>query len=292
LQIAQETVIHGLIRTFWSRQRFYHTAFLDDFYYKETYSMLEKDSIPKFALLAEQGFVDLHSHLLPGVDDGCRSVADAIECIARLQAAGFAGSVCSPHIWLEEFPFNRPPYIQQWVDKLQEQLTAAGIDYPLWAGGEVRLSPRTIFWFEDFGVPTLGPGPWVLVDYWGHDWPPFAVDAIRYLIDRDYKPILAHPERMNITDAELEGMVRELSEMGVWLQGNLNSMSGGEGSRAQSRMRKLLDEDRYHLIASDLHRPTDVTGRITGIQNLRDILGEDQLRLMLDQRPREILSVA
>ena len=237
------------------------------------------------------GFIDLHSHLLPGIDDGCKSVEDSLACIATLKANGFVATVCTPHIWLEEFPENHPANIRLWVEKLQEQINEVGVDYPLWPGGEVRLANTTTKWFEKYGVPTLGPTNWVLVDYWGYEWPRFADKTLDYLLARGFKPILAHPERMNFQDHELNAVLDHLREMGVWLQGNLNSMSGGEGTQAQMRMKHYLRNDKYNLIATDMHRPTDMTGRMNGIRHLGEFVGDDSLQHLLDRRPREILSL-
>src|SRR5947209_11686585 len=94
------------------------------------------------------GFIDLHSHLLPGIDDGCVAPEESLACVRRLQAEGFSGTVCTPHILPDIYPHNTPDRIKVRVAELQERLRAEGLDYQLWAGGEVRLDPGTLSWFE------------------------------------------------------------------------------------------------------------------------------------------------
>src|SRR5262245_36599080 len=85
------------------------------------------------------GKIDIHSHILPGIDDGCKTLEESFECVRKLTDAGFIGSICTPHIWPEAFPDNTAANIRDWVIALQQQIDAAGLSYRLWPGGEVRL---------------------------------------------------------------------------------------------------------------------------------------------------------
>jgi protein-tyrosine phosphatase len=236
-------------------------------------------------------FIDLHSHLVPRIDDGCRCVEDSLACVRRLQECGFAGSVCTPHVWPELYPRNTPRAIRDWVESLQQAAERAGLDYRLWPGGEIRIAQATTQWFEEHGVPTLGASRSVLVDYWGGDWPEFADDFIDWLLDRDYRPILAHPERMGLADARLMQVAASLAGRGVRLQGNLRSLAGGEGRHAQRQLEDLLRTGQIHALATDTHNPADIDSRLAGIDVLHRRLGEGAAETLLGTRPREILGV-
>ncbi|MGF1581215.1 MAG: tyrosine-protein phosphatase [Gemmataceae bacterium] len=244
---------------------------------------------PKTVSIPHDGFLDLHSHLLPGIDDGCRTIEDSIRCVERLKSHGFVGTVCTPHYGVNDFPHNVPEQIVQFVAKLREELAERDLEYQLWDGAEVRLHERTIAWFEDHGIPTLGPGRCVLVDFWGDAWPACCDQVLDYLLDREFLPILAHPERMNLPEVDLEHLLERLKEKGVWLQGNLNSVSGGEGRLARDRMVRWLDNDWYDYVATDMHAPMHLDGRMNGIGVLETIVGEDTKVQMLGHRPREVL---
>src|SRR5687767_14764730 len=97
------------------------------------------------------GRVDIHSHLLPGVDDGCADADESLACVRRLKAAGFVGSICTPHIYPAMFPENRIDNIRGWVAALQRRIDTAGLDYRVWAGGELRIADDMIEWMRDHG---------------------------------------------------------------------------------------------------------------------------------------------
>jgi protein-tyrosine phosphatase len=237
------------------------------------------------------GFIDLHSHLIPGVDDGCRRAYDSLACIRRLREVGFTGSVCTPHVWPDLYPANTPAAIRGWVDALRDAVAAAGIDYWLWPGGEIRIARGMKDWFDRHGVPTLGASRCVLVDYWGGDWPPFADDFLEWLLAGNYQPILAHPERMGLADVALFRLADSLIKRGVWLQGNLRSLAGGEGTAAQSQLESLVRKGRVHALATDTHGPGDIEGRLKGIESLR-LLKAEAAATLLAVRPAEVLGTA
>ena len=246
--------------------------------------------MPNLSSPIPRGRIDLHSHLLPGIDDGCRTLDESIECVKRLMARGYVGTVCTPHVMRSLFPNNTPGPIAAAVAVLQEQLREAGLDYLVWPGGELRVTADTISWVETGGVPTLGNSRAVLMDWWDADWPKYADDVFDYFLERGYQPILAHPERMHLPDAELFAVLESLQNRGVLLQGNFNSMSGGEGVSAAVRLEKLLSTDRYHLMACDMHRPDSLKGRFAGLDLLERTIGPERVALYLEQRPREILA--
>src|SRR3954470_2914039 len=122
--------------------------------------------------------IDTHCHILPGVDDGCSQISESLDCIRQFMAAGYVGSICTPHIIPRAYPRNIPSQVREWVAELQQVLVENGIDYQLWAGGEVVLDPDNWKWFERDGVPTLGTSRAVLMDWWGPTWPEFADQVI------------------------------------------------------------------------------------------------------------------
>jgi protein-tyrosine phosphatase len=234
------------------------------------------------------GWVDLHCHLLPGIDDGCQNVAESVDCVRRLISAGFAGSVCTPHFLLDVYPLNTPDAIPRAVERLSAALRKEGLVYRLWPGAEVRLDENTISWFEQAGVPTLGVSRCVLIDYFGNKWPTYADKTIDWLMDHSYQPVLAHPERMGLIGDALKIVVDHLVAIGVWMQGNLNSLSGKEGPAAERDGKRMLLDGQYTLLAMDLHRPDQFATRARGIEKAEEWVGRDQLLDLLARRPKAI----
>jgi len=236
--------------------------------------------------------IDLHSHLLPGIDDGCQSVTESLDCIRQLKERGFTGTVCTPHMGEYPFPENTPVRIERLVRLLRKELAAAGLSYRIWSGGELRLSAGVIAWMEQHGAPTLGESNHVLVDWWDHDWPTYLDEALRWLLARGYQPVLAHPERMPLPPAVWRRTLARLAAEGVLLQGNFNSLSGGEGDTPLERAMHLLDQGAYHVLALDMHGPDTLPGRFAGIHAAQRQAGSAGLTELLEARPRQIAELA
>ncbi len=235
--------------------------------------------------------IDIHCHLLPGIDDGCRDSDESRECIRRLKAAGFVGSICTPHMWPDAFPANTPENIRAMVARFDEELRDAGIDYRVWPGGELRLFEGVIPWLEKNGVPTLGDSNFVLVDFWDKQWPRFANAAFEWLIKNKYQPILAHPERIPASLSELDKKLREVEEMGVLLQGNARSFTGGEGMAAGQIVRMLMQQNRYAFLAMDMHRPESLNSRLDGLALAEVEFGQKAVDYLIIQAPRRIVKI-
>ncbi|QDT62869.1 tyrosine-protein phosphatase [Calycomorphotria hydatis] len=236
-------------------------------------------------------YIDIHSHLIPTLDDGCHNLEESFECIRMLKEHGFAGTVCTSHAATTEIPYITTGMIEERTELLRAELQAAGVDYQIWSGGELRFQPRTVEWLDEHGVPTLGDSRYVLCDTWS-DWEPYCDDAVEYLFENGYQPILAHPERMPMWDDEWDRLLDQLQERGVLLQGNLKPIAGRDAPGSHDRAIQLLREGRYHVLALDMHRPRDLADRLAGIDIVREVVGEEQLHLLLSTRPREILGIS
>ena len=92
-------------------------------------------------------------------------------------------------------------------------------------------------------------------------------------MENGYRPLLAHPERMPLDEATFRTAIEQTLATGAVLQGNLHSLAGGEGDTAAARSRTLLAEGRYHVLASDTHRPAQVPGRAAGLAVAAEIAG-------------------
>lgn len=237
-----------------------------------------------------QGRIDIHSHVLPGIDDGCPNLVASLRCIRKLKEQGYVGTICTPHYYVSLYPHNTPDRIAQAVADLEKAVVQQGLEYRLWSGGEVRLDPETIDWFEAHGVPTLGESRYVLVDFWGTEWPKYADEALDWLKRRKYVPLLAHPERMGLREPQLVALLDRLQAEGVLCQGNFNSISGGEGEHARHLAERFLDESRYVILATDMHHPDHLHGRFRGIEAAAKRIGTETAEALVTAAPRAILT--
>jgi len=240
------------------------------------------------SLNAGVGRIDLHSHLLPGVDDGCQSVIQSLTCIHRLMERGYVGTVCTPHLNTPEFPLNTTNHVHGWVAGLRRQLEQHELHYEIWPGGELRLAHGCIDWMKRHGVPTLGASRAVLMDFWEPRWPKYVEQTFRWLLEQKYQPILAHPERLPAS-MEVYDHLCALQTMGGQLQGNTRCATGLEGPGAEAMFFRLLGEGRYHYLALDMHGPDSLTSRFEGLDVLERRLGREALDALIAAAPHRLV---
>jgi protein-tyrosine phosphatase len=233
------------------------------------------------------GRIDIHSHLLPGIDDGCQDLSESLECVRRLNQAGYVGTICTPHLWPDQYPEITPANIAVWTDQLARHIADAGLPHRLWPGAELRLFRDAIDWMNANGVPTLAGSRCVLADLWDDRWPRFADRVLDWLLDHHYQPILAHPERL--PGGEIEPVVPSLLARGVWLQGNLRSLTGEEGYFADQLSRQFLSQGRYRLMGMDLHGLDGLEGRLDGLSLLEAEFGRETVEQLVTIAPRRLI---
>lgn len=196
--------------------------------------------------------VDCHCHILPGLDDGSRSMEESVS-LARKQAGwGFRRVVCTSHR-VGKYP-NEPWQVIETCGRLQEQLDREGICIELTPSMEYRLIPET--WPQTIDKGWLLPweGNHILIELPIHkasrigDIVPEV--EIKRLLGMGYQPVLAHPERYLYLDME---RYYSLKEAGALFQRNLGSREGLYGESVSIRTEALLSEGMYDLLGTDLH---------------------------------------
>jgi len=234
------------------------------------------------------GRVDIHSHLLPGIDDGCRIVEESFDCVHRLKARGYVGTICTPHFVPEMFPNNTAENVRGWVAQLRDALANEGIEYAVWAGGEIRMFNGVADWLKHNEPPTLGGGKCLLFDFWTDKWPKWVVPEFERVIAMGYQPILAHPERLGCTKG-LEDNLRTLSKAGVWLQGNFRCMTGEEGFNPDQLIRQFMQKNLYTFLGLDMHRPESLESRLDGLSLAETEFGAARVEELINQSPRRMI---
>lgn len=220
------------------------------------------------------GRIDTHSHLLPGIDDGCRDVAESIACARKLVAAGYSHSYCTPHIWrnLDNSRLNIP----QRVGALQAALDAENVPLKLLPGGEMHLSERFCE-IADRDLVTYGDaGRFAIFDFWTDAMPAYFLPCVKKLAGQKITPILAHPERIDAIQNDPEA-VDTIARAGVLLQCNLEPLGDEDRTRRRTLAEQWLLENRYFMLGSDLHRIESLGRRLRGLERAIDLIGEERV---------------
>jgi protein-tyrosine phosphatase len=233
------------------------------------------------------GRIDVHSHLLPEVDDGCASLKESLDCARQMVAAGYTHSFCTPHIW-PSLPDNVAAKIAENVAKLQRELDQHAIPLRLFPGGELNMTPATPDLAVDEIVSYGMQRKHVLIDLWADKLPPFFEPSVLHLQSFGVKVILAHPERMRAVQED-HGLSNYFAELGVLLQCNLQCL--GDPIHAATRIlaEKWLAEDRYFMIGSDLHNLVSLPLRLRGLARAIEAVGEERVWKLTHENPKKLL---
>jgi protein-tyrosine phosphatase len=233
------------------------------------------------------GLIEVHSHLLPGVDDGSRSPAESINIARRLVAHGYTRLVCTPHVW-PNLPHNNTADIRRAVADLQAKLDDAAVPLKLHAGGEISLIENLLNADPDSLPSYAGLGRHLLVDAWLDEWEPWLTPVIRHLQSRGHTLILAHPERMALIQMNHDN-ARRFTDLGLLLQGNLYTLVDEPTDATRETVDHLLHTNQYFMLGGDIHRETALESRFRGLAAAFDRLGPDVAYRLLRNNPLTLL---
>lgn len=202
-------------------------------------------------------FVDLHTHILPGLDDGPLEM-NISRAMARAWLADSVTKVfATPHGFSPSYHAD-PAVSQKALLDLQTALVAQGIPLELQIGMEVRHHRDLLSHLEQGAALCLGAkkvGPrFLLLEFPTREWPSEANELIYELRLREITPIIAHPER-NLIAQKDDDKVAQAIEEGAWMQVTAGSITGEFGSLCQKLSRRWIGEGFVHLVASDAHDP-------------------------------------
>lgn len=195
--------------------------------------------------------VDIHSHLIPGVDDGSKSLEESIGLIKRLKEFGLRKLITTPHI-MTEFYKNTPQTIQEGLHKLQNALDEQGIQIELEAAAEYYLDEVFLEKVEnDEPLLTFGD-KYVLIETGFINKPQMLHEAFFTLETKGYKPVFAHPERYLYLHQD-PALLEALIDKAVWFQVNLLSLTGYYSKPVKSFAEKLLERNVVKFVGTDCH---------------------------------------
>lgn len=197
--------------------------------------------------------IDIHCHILWGLDDGAEDLAEAVEMARIAYADGVRCIVATPHFtndWL-----NVRDDVEPKVKELQRTLDEAGIPVTVRAGNEVRLESEAFVIGhaerEQFGYLDAEKKFVLLEQRWA-GYEPASPRLVEWFKARGTTPIIAHPERHAFFRDD-PSLLAALLELGAWTQVSVDSLLGKNGDEAKTFAVKLLHDDRLHTLATDAH---------------------------------------
>jgi protein-tyrosine phosphatase len=235
--------------------------------------------------------IDLHCHILPGIDDGPASLDISLAMARCAVQDGITFTACTPHIYPGLYE-NQRDGIESAVAAFRRELAQAGIALQLGAGADTHLAPDLVGSIRAGRVPTLCGSRYLLLEPPHHVAPPRFDEAVFNLMAAGYIPVITHPERLSWIETHY-AVFANLVRQGAWMQLTAGSLTGRFGRRPRYWAERMLDEGLVHILATDSHHidkrpPLLAEGRDAAAQRV----GELEATHLVLTRPQGILEDA
>lgn len=233
--------------------------------------------------------IDVHSHILPNIDDGSRSIEETFNLIKEAKEVGFEGIVCTSHYMENYYETNRPER-EVWINAIHENLENKNIDMNLYLGNEIYMSDNIIELLEDGKATTMNDTSYVLFELPMNAEPMNLYDMVYEMQQYKIVPILAHPERYSFVQTDPE-LIYDLIDKGVLMQANYGSIIGQYGKKAQMIVQKFLENNMIHMLGTDVHRQNTIYPKIPEIiLELKSLIGEEKVKELTTINPELVIN--
>ena len=228
--------------------------------------------------------IDIHSHIIFGVDDGAKTLQQSIDMVYEAKTAGFDKIIVTPH-YMEEYYEQNKMQIAEKIKELQEQVP---IDIQIFQGNEIYITNHINSLLEE-KASTLNNSRYVLFELPINAEPLNITEVVYQILEEHRIPILAHPERYPYIQKNPNKLI-SLIEDGVFMQCNYGSILGIYGKEAKDTMKKLLEHHMVHFLGSDAHRPATIYSKIEqAVEKIEECVGKDKTQLLTTIYPEAIL---
>ena len=197
--------------------------------------------------------IDIHTHIIPGVDDGSQNMDETLEMLKIAEKNGISDMIMTPHYKQGRVGTPRK-VIGEMIKEVERQAHLSGINVKLHPGTEIYYNSSLEEKLEDGWLACMNDTDYVLVEFSPFETFPYLKNAIDDIFSLGYRPILAHVERYRCMLGSVEN-VRTLSGMGCKIQVNAGSVAGDFGFSVKRFIKKLLKEELVDYIGTDAHNP-------------------------------------
>ena len=223
-----------------------------------------------------QLLVDIHSHLIPGIDDGVKNMEESIALVKRFHNLGYKKIITTPHIMSHRYS-NNSQTLQNGLELLQERIAEEHIDIQIEIASEYYLDDHLMNLIAQFDVLTFGANYLLFeMSYINH---PVNLEAmIEVMIEAGYTPVLAHPERYVYMSKNFSKYLK-LKELGVLFQLNINSIAGYYSEEVKQLAHRLVEAGIIDFIGSDVHhmRHMQSIEKVIQTQEFRNIFQKNTI---------------
>ncbi len=232
--------------------------------------------------------IDIHSHILPGVDDGVKTLASSIELIRELSRSGATDIIATPHYVSETRYVSRKDNNLRLLEEVKSALLAEQINVEIYPGNEIYIDPKIAKMVSEGTISSMAGSKYVLVELPLNKSYPSYKDILVDLLDMGYRVILAHPERYEIIQTSYNVLL-ELHSLGVLFQCNLGSVMGKYGVEAKTLVKRIMKDSLVFAFGSDAHHCHGVDYWVKAQKKVAKYCSERQFNQAMTLNPRKML---
>jgi len=228
--------------------------------------------------------IDLHTHLLPRIDDGSPSLEVTLELLRKAEEVGVTDIMFTSHYAKFRHYMASKRTIKALYDEVRDAAKEEGLHLNLHLGNEIDYDESLFDWLEGEVVRTLGGSKYVLLDF---GFKKYDVDDVIYeLVVRGYKPIIAHPERYRYVNGIEE--MKKWRKTGALLQVNAPSMFAKHHAKKQFKL--MLKHELIDLVCSDIHHHKETYDQLKKVKEyMEKKCDKDYVKRVFEDNPRKIL---
>lgn len=225
--------------------------------------------------------IDIHSHIIPGIDDGASTLEQSIAMAGEYQKCGFNAVIATPHIKEGRYN-NTKKRIFEKTENLNVELACAGISLDVYTGAEYFMDIRILKDCEKDTIVTLGNSGYVLIELPRYNLPKYAKTIVAFLLKNGFIPVIAHPERCEHIQKHGYHELSQFLDKGCKIQIDIPSLVGRNGKRAMKTGWSILKEGIAETISFDAHMPDPFKNTLEQLESRVSESGKGLLRQFFD----------
>lgn len=232
--------------------------------------------------------IDIHSHILYGVDDGAKTIDESVDIIRNLYKNGITDIILTPHyIEYSSYNSNKKSNLEK-LDSLKKKLKEEGINVNLYLGNEIYINNNILSLLKKGEISSLNDSKYLLIELPMSGKYDNYVEIFKELIENGYKVILAHPERYNTFKKDIN-LIYELKNIGVLMQCNIESILKTYGKDSYKTIKKLAKNKLINFIASDIHHKKDYEYINKARNKFKKYYSDSEIDDLLSNNQKDIL---
>lgn len=232
--------------------------------------------------------IDVHSHVIPKIDDGSESFEESYTMFLEAEKAGFTDIISTSH-YIENYFEADSITRHAWIEAMNKVLTENKINLKLHCGNEIYITQNLIKLIKQKKASTLADSKYVLFELPMNNNVKYLNEMIFEIKSLGMIPVIAHPERYAYVQKN-PNLLIGLIEQGALLQSNYASIIGYYGNHAKNTVKKLLKNNMIHFLGSDCHKKNDIYSKISEIMiELEKVLNKEKIEELTTINPSKIL---